>query len=136
MNNAFRKEPDAGKPHVRFLGGAHLAKGASTRRASSEGRAIRQVELLSNKLLTTAFEASLGCVAVMRRAKRRQRGSRDSYRAPKYQQTRASTLWSEGKTICGFIVKVRFHTTLRCRRELFMLYKDCTSTGESLYFPY
>ena len=30
-------------------------------RASSEGRAIRQVELLSNKLLTTAFEASLGC---------------------------------------------------------------------------
>ena len=57
-----------------------------------------------NKLLTTAFEASLGCVAVMRRAKRRQRGSRDSYRAPKYQQTRASTLWSEGKIICGFIV--------------------------------
>ena len=53
-------------------------------RASSEGRAIRQVELLSNKLLTTAFEASLGCVAVIRRAKRRQRGSRDSYRAPKY----------------------------------------------------
>ena len=99
-------------------------------RASSEGRAIRQVELLSNKLLTTAFEASLGCVAVMRRAKRRQRGSRDSYRAPKYQQTRASTLWSEGKTICGFIVKVRFHTALRCRKELFMLYKDCTSTGE------
>ena len=105
-------------------------------RASSEGCAIRQVELLSNKLLTTAFEASLGCVAVMRRAKRRQRGSRDSYRAPKYQQTRASTLWSEGKTICGFIVKVRFHTALRCRKELFMLYKDCTSTGESLYFLY
>ena len=53
-------------------------------RASSEGRTIRQVELLSNKLLTTAFEASLGCVTVMRRAKRRQRDSRDSYRAPKY----------------------------------------------------
>ena len=29
-------------------------------------------------------EQLLGCVAVMRRAKRRQRGSRDSYRAPKY----------------------------------------------------
>jgi len=29
-------------------------------RASSKGRAIRQVEILSNKLLTTAFEASLG----------------------------------------------------------------------------
>ena len=33
--------------------------------ASSEGRAIRQVEILSNKLLTTAFEASLECVTVM-----------------------------------------------------------------------
>ena len=42
------------------------------------------MEILSNKLLTTAFEASLGCVAVMRRAKRRQRGSRDSYGAPEY----------------------------------------------------
>ena len=34
-------------------------------RASSEGRAIRQVEILSNKLLTTAFEASLECVTVI-----------------------------------------------------------------------
>ena len=34
-------------------------------RASSKGCAIRQVEILPNKLLTTAFEASLGCVAVM-----------------------------------------------------------------------
>ena len=33
--------------------------------ASSEGRAIRQVEILSNKLLTTAFEASLECVTVI-----------------------------------------------------------------------
>ena len=33
--------------------------------ASSKGCAIRQVEILPNKLLTTAFEASLGCVAVM-----------------------------------------------------------------------
>ena len=32
-------------------------------RASSKGRAIRQVEILSNKLLTTAFEASLECNA-------------------------------------------------------------------------
>ena len=47
-------------------------------RASSKGCTIQQVEILSNKLLTTAFEASLGCVAVMRRAKRRQRGSRVS----------------------------------------------------------
>lgn len=37
----------------------------STGRASSKGRAIRQVEILSNKLLTTAFEASLECVTVM-----------------------------------------------------------------------
>ena len=42
----------------------------------------------------------------------------------------------EEKTTCGFIVKVRFHTVLRCRKELFMLYKDCTSTGESLYFGF
>ena len=35
--------------------------------ASSEGRAIRQVEILSNKLLTTAFEASLESVTVTRR---------------------------------------------------------------------
>ena len=34
-------------------------------RASSKGRAIRQVEILSNKLLTTAFEASLECNTVM-----------------------------------------------------------------------
>ena len=34
-------------------------------RASSEGCTIRQVEILSNKLLTTAFEASLECVTVM-----------------------------------------------------------------------
>ena len=34
-------------------------------RASSKGRAIRQVEILSNKLLTTAFEASLECITVM-----------------------------------------------------------------------
>ena len=34
-------------------------------RASSKGRAIRQVEILSNKLLTTAFEASLECITAM-----------------------------------------------------------------------
>ena len=53
--------------------------------ASSKGNAIRQVEILPNKLLTTAFEASFGCVAVMQRAKRRQQDSRDSYGAPKSQ---------------------------------------------------
>ena len=47
--------------------------------ASSEGRAIRQVEILSNKLLTTAFEASLESVAVTLQAKRRQQDNRDSY---------------------------------------------------------
>ena len=50
--------------------------------------------------------------------------------------SRVPTLLSEGKAICGFIDTVRFHTALRCRKELFMLYKDCTSTGESLYFLY
>ena len=47
--------------------------------ASSEGRAIRQVEILSNKLLTTAFEASLKSAAVTLQAKRRQQDNRDSY---------------------------------------------------------
>ena len=46
--------------------------------ASSEGRAIRQVEILSNKLLTTAFEASLESAAATLQAKRRQQGNRDS----------------------------------------------------------
>ena len=43
-----------------------------------QGLEIIQVEILSNKLLTTAFEASLGCIVVMRCAKRRQQGCRDS----------------------------------------------------------
>ena len=34
-------------------------------RASSEGCTIRRVGILSNKLLTTAFEASLECIAAM-----------------------------------------------------------------------
>ena len=34
-------------------------------RASSKGCTIQQVEILSNKLLTTAFEASLECVTAM-----------------------------------------------------------------------
>lgn len=42
----------------------------------------------------------------------------------------------EQKPTCGFIDMVRFHTLLRCRRELFMLYKDFKSTGENLYHPY
>ena len=74
-------------------------------RASSEGRAIRQVELLSNKLLTTAFEASLGCVAVMRRAKRRQRGSRDSYRAPKYNKPECRLCCLRGRQYVGLSLR-------------------------------
>ena len=34
-------------------------------RASSKGCTIRRVEIPSNKLLTTAFEASLECIIVM-----------------------------------------------------------------------
>ena len=47
LNNAFRKEPDAGKPHVRFLGGAHLVKGASTRPWYYKGvkNATKKVEI-------------------------------------------------------------------------------------------
>ena len=48
-------------------------------RASSEGYIVRWVEAPSNKLLTTAFEASLESVAVTLQAKRRQQDNRDSY---------------------------------------------------------
>ena len=48
-------------------------------RASSKGYIVRWVEAPSNKLLTTAFEASLESVAVMLQAKRRQQDNRDSY---------------------------------------------------------
>ena len=48
-------------------------------RASSKGYIVRWVEAPSNKLLTTAFEASLESVAVTSQAKRRQQDNRDSY---------------------------------------------------------
>ena len=48
-------------------------------RASSEGDIVRWVEAPSNKLLTTAFEASLESVAVTLQVKRRQQDNRDSY---------------------------------------------------------
>ena len=54
-----------------WLGGAD--------RASSKGYIVRWVEAPSNKLLTTAFEASLESVAVTLQAKRRQQDNRDSY---------------------------------------------------------
>ena len=92
------------------------------------------MEILSNKLLATAFEASLGCMTVTAYAKRRQQGNRDSYRAPKSHKIRAPTLWSGRKAKHGFIVMARFHVVLRCWRELFMLYKDYMSTvGEPAF---
>ena len=48
-------------------------------RASSSGYIVRWVEAPSNKLLTTAFEASLESAAVTLQAKRRQQDNRDSY---------------------------------------------------------
>ena len=95
-----------------------------------------QVEILSGKELTTPPEVSFELLVVTLAAKRKQRDSRDSYRAPKYQYTRRAMLLSEQKPTCGFIDMVRFHTLLRCRKDLFMLYKDFKSTGENLYHPY
>ena len=46
---------------------------------SSKGYIVRWVEAPSNKLLTTAFEASLESVAETLQAKRRQQDNRDSY---------------------------------------------------------
>ena len=48
-------------------------------RASSKGYIVRWVEAPSNKLLTTAFEASLESATVTLQAKRRQQDNRDSY---------------------------------------------------------
>ena len=87
-----------------------------------------------NKLLTTAFEASLESVAVTLQAKRRQQDNRDSYRAPKSQshQRVDIVVWMEDN-IC-IIVRVRFYIPLRCWLELFMLYREYISTGENLHF--
>ena len=57
----------------------HYKKQLGSDRASSEGYIVRWVETPSNKLLTTAFEASLESVAVTLQAKRRQQDNRDSY---------------------------------------------------------
>ena len=94
-----------------------------------------QVEILSGKELTNPPEVSFELLLVTPVAKRKQRDSRDSYRAPKYQYTRRAMLLSEQKPTCGFIDMVRFHTLLRCLRDLFMLYKDFKSTGENLHHP-
>ena len=63
LNNAFRKEPDAGKPQVRFLGGAHLAKGVySTLVLNELERARMQVVLEylnGNKKINSAIAAEL-----------------------------------------------------------------------------
>ena len=44
---------------------AQLVGPSGTGSASSKGCTIRQVEILSNKLLTTAFEVSLERITVM-----------------------------------------------------------------------
>ena len=68
MQRTFWVKP----PEGRMVGG-----GAD--RASSKGYIVRWVEAPSNKLLTTAFEASLESAAVTLQAKRRQQDNRDSY---------------------------------------------------------
>ena len=95
-----------------------------------------QVEILSGKELTTPPEVSFGLLMVTLGAKRKQRDSRDRCGAPKYLRTRRAMLLPEQKPTCGFIVMVRFHTLLRCRKDLFMLYKDFRSTGENLHHPH
>ena len=60
-----------------------------------------QVEIMSNKLLATAFEASLGCMTVTAYAKRRQQGNRDSYRAPKSHKSERRLCGLEGRQNTG-----------------------------------
>ena len=58
---------------------AHWGPGTLGSDRASKGYIVRWVEAPSNKLLTTAFEASLESVAVTLQAKRRQQDNRDSY---------------------------------------------------------
>ena len=99
-----------------------------------QGLEIIQVEILSNKLLTTAFEASLESVTVTCRLSVDSKitGIAIEHRNPKV--TRGSTSWSGWKTTYVFIVMVRFYIPLRCWLELFMLYREFISTGENLHF--
>ena len=62
LNNAFRKEPDAGKPHVRFLGGAHLVKGASTR--PGKNGELLEVDTRDKKDLFKAISGQLEIVGL------------------------------------------------------------------------
>ena len=83
-----------------------LVETFGVRQCALQGLEIIQVEILSGKELTTPPEVSF------------------------------ELLLPEQKPTCGFIVMVRFHTLLRCRKDLFMLYKDFKSTGENLYHPH
>lgn len=89
-----------------------------------------QVKILSGKELTTPPEVSFELLLVTPVAKRKQRDSRDSYRAPKYQYTRRAMLLSEQKPTCGFIDMVRFHTLLRCRRTIHAIQGFQVNRGE------
>ena len=73
---AEERRSNAGRWNIGLLG---------SDRASSKGDIVRWVEAPSNKLLTTAFEASLESAVVTLQAKRRQQDNRDSYWAPKSQ---------------------------------------------------
>ena len=89
-----------------------------------------QVEILPGKELTNPPEVSFELLLVTPVAKRKQRDSRDSYRAPKYQYTRRAMLLSEQKPTCGFIDMVRFHTLLRCRRPVHAIQGFQVNRGE------
>ena len=97
-----------------------------------QGLEIMQVKILSGKELTTPPEVSFELLLVTPVAKRKQRDSRDSYRAPKYQYTRRAMLLSEQKPTCGFIDMVRFHTLLRCRRPVHAIQGFQVNRGEPI----
>ena len=103
-------------------------------RASSKGYIVRWVEAPSNKLLTTAFEASLESVTVTCRL------SVDSKIAgielwsteiPKYQ--RVDTVVRVEDNICTYRYGEILHASA-VLLKLFMSYRDYMSTGEDLHF--
>ena len=89
-----------------------------------------QVEILPGKELTNPPEVSFELLLVTTVVKRKQRDSRDSYRAPKYQYTRRAMQLPGQKPTCGFIDMVRFHTLLRCRRPVHAIQGFQVNRGE------
>ena len=101
--------------------------------ASSKGYIVRWVEASSNKLLTTAFEASLESVTVTCRLSVDSKiaGIAMEHRNPKVSEGRHRGLG--GDNICTYRYGEILHASA-VLLKLFMSDRDYMSTGEDLHF--